>query len=398
MNIVLFAHPQFLRSQSMPRFAHMLKDGFQSRGHRAQIWSPQAVFHQLVPEGRLSKWAGYVDQYLLFPLWVMWKSSQQPKDTLFVFTDQALGPWVPRVKRKPHVVHVHDLLALRSALGLVPENRTGWSGRLYQRYIRHGFQQARHFISISYKTRDDLERYGQPTPITSQVVYNGLNFPYAPLPDQDARLILVQAGLPIADKGMLLHVSGNQWYKNVTGVIRLYAHYARKHSKPLPLWLIGAMDRDNLKEALSEVPPQGQVHFFQGLDNRVLQACYSQARAFVFPSLAEGFGWPLIESQACGCPVLTTDEAPMNEVSGPAAHYLPRLKAGDDPQAWAAHAANVLEDLLDMNIDAAQALRKQCALWPARFDADAAIEGYLQVYQQALATSKSRLAPHPSET
>lgn len=387
MNIVLFTHPQFLRSQSMPRFAYMLKDGYEARGHTVQMWAPRALVYHWIPEGRFNKWAGYIDQYLLFPLWMMWKTSLQPKNTLYVFADQALGPWVPRVKHKPHVVHVHDLLALRSALGLVPENRTGWSGRLYQRYIRHGFQQARHFISISYRTRDDLERYGQPKPVSSTVVYNGLNFPYAPLPDQEARLILVQAGLPLADKGMLLHVSGNQWYKNVAGVIRLYAHYARKHTDPLPLWLIGAIGRDNLEEALAEVPPQGQVLFFQGLNNRVLQACYSQARVLVFPSLAEGFGWPLIEAQACGCPVLTTDEAPMSEISGPAARYLPRLKASDDVQAWAAHAANVLEEMLSLNAADTQKLRAQCAAWPARFDAEAAIEGYLRIYQQVLNTA-----------
>jgi glycosyltransferase involved in cell wall biosynthesis len=397
MNIVLFTHPQFLRSQSMPRFAHMLKDGYEARGHTVQMWAPTAFVYHCVPEGRLTKWAGYIDQYLLFPLWVMWKSSLQPKDTLYVFTDQALGPWVPRVKHKPHVVHVHDLLALRSALGLVPENRTGWSGRLYQRYIRHGFRQAKHFISISYKTREDLHRYGQPAPITSKVVYNGLNYPYAPLPDQDARLILAKAGLPIAERGMLLHVSGGQWYKNVTGVIHLYAHYARKHAAPLPLWLIGGLDRDNLQEALSEVPPQGQVLFFQGLDNRVLQACYSQARVLVFPSLAEGFGWPLIEAQACGCPVLTTDEAPMNEVSGPAAHYLPRLKASNDPQAWAAKAADVLQDLLDLRPLETRKLRQQCAAWPARFDAEAALDRYLQLYQHALSDSRDPLATRPSE-
>ena len=396
MDIVLFAHPQFLGSQSMPRFAHMLQDGYRARGHTVQMWAPRAMVYHWVPAGRLSKWAGYIDQYLLFPLWVTWKASQQPKDTLYVFADQALGPWVPRVKHKPHVVHVHDLLALRSALGLVPENRTGWTGRLYQRYIRHGFQQARHFISISYKTRDDLERYGQPNALTSTVVYNGLNYPYAPLPDQEARLVLRQAGLPTANTGMLLHVSGNQWYKNVPGVIRIYAHYARKHAAPLPLWLIGAMDRHNLQAALSEVPPQGRVHFIQGLDNRVLQACYSQARAFVFPSLAEGFGWPLIESQACGCPVLTTAEAPMNEISGPAARYLPRLKSSDDAQAWAAQAANVLEDLLSMPATDAEKLRAQCAAWPERFDAEAAIDGYLRHYAQVLATSTGHPAVNPS--
>jgi glycosyltransferase involved in cell wall biosynthesis len=283
------------------------------------------------------------------------------------------------------VVHVHDLLALRSALGDMPENRTGWTGKIYQLYIRHGFRQAKHFISISKHTQDELHRYGEPAAVSSVVVYNGLNYPYTPMPDAQAQQCLAQAGLPVAAQGMLLHVSGNQWYKNVVGVIRLYAHYARGLAQPLPLWVIGDMGKSNLQQALAEVPPQGQVLFFKGLTNQALQACYSQARAFLFPSLAEGFGWPLIEAQACGCPVITTDAAPMTEVAGPSARYLPRLKAGNDVQAWAAHGAAVLNALLALPTEEALQLREQCAAWPARFDADKAIEGYLDVYREVLA-------------
>lgn len=384
MRLVLFAHPTFMRSQSMPRFAAMLKESFLARGHQVQVWSPQPRVYHWVPQGALRKWAGYVDQYLLFPLTVMWRLRKQPQDTLFVFTDQALGPWVPLVKHRPHVVHVHDLLALRSALGLVPENRTGWTGRIYQRYIRSGFAQAKHFISISKKTRDDLHSYGQPRPITSDVVYNGLNYPFAPMSDQKARLALLQAGLPSAEHGVLLHISGNTWYKNVAGVLRIYAHYARKHARPLPLWLIGSMDARDFPEVLKEVPAQGQVLFFHGLDTPVLQACYSKARAFLFPSLAEGFGWPIIEAQACGCPVITTDAAPMNEVGGPHTRYLPLLQHGDDAQAWAANGADTLNALLTLPAPEAQQLRAQCIAWPKQFNADAAIDGYLRIYQQVL--------------
>lgn len=151
MNIVLFSHPAFMTSQSMPRFTRMLEQAYVARGKQVQVWSPQPKVYALVPKGRLTKWAGYIDQYILFPLWVRKQVKTQPDNTLYVFCDQALGPWVPLVTNKPHVVHVHDLLALRSALGDIPENPTSWSGKLYQRFIRHGFKQAKHFISISKK-------------------------------------------------------------------------------------------------------------------------------------------------------------------------------------------------------------------------------------------------------
>jgi hypothetical protein len=75
----------------------------------------------------------------------------------------------------------------------------------------------------------------------------------------------------------------------------------------------------------------------------------------------------------------------MTEVAGPAARYLPRLKTGDDIQAWAAHGAAVLNALLALPNEEALQLREQCAAWPARFNADKAIEGYLNVYREVLA-------------
>jgi len=181
LNLVLVCHPTFLPSQSMPRFAQMLKQAYEARGHNVEIWSPQARVFNWVPRSRLSKWAGYVDQYLLFPITMRKALHRTPRTTLIVFCDQALGPWVPLVKDRVHVVHVHDLLALRSALGDIPENPTPISGRIYQRFIRRGFRRGRHFISVSGKTREDLSRFGGVSSLTSEVVYNGMNFAYAPL-------------------------------------------------------------------------------------------------------------------------------------------------------------------------------------------------------------------------
>ncbi|MEC5163530.1 MULTISPECIES: glycosyltransferase [unclassified Janthinobacterium] len=385
MKIILFCHPRFLPSQSMPRFANMLKAAYDARGHQVEMWSPQPRAYHWVPRGRLSKWAGYIDQFIFFPRWVAAALKGQPDDVLYVFCDQALGPWVPLVKDRPHVVHCHDLLALRSALGLIPENPTGWSGRLYQRYIRRGFRQARHFISVSTKSKVDLREIGGAAPLTSEVVYNGLSFPFARQGREDAAALLRARGLPVEAGGMLFHVGGGQWYKNRAGMIRMYASYAASVAEPLPLWCLSPEPNEAVRAALAEVPPRGKVLFFQGFDNETLQAAYSYARAFLFPSHAEGFGWPLVEAQACGCPVLTTDDAPMNEVAGPHSHYVPPLRGDADVAAWAAHSGAVLRAMLEL---APAARARDVALgldWAARFSAELAIDGYLRVYQDVLA-------------
>ena len=368
----------------MPRFTRMLRSAYEARGHSVTIWSPDDWFHRRFSHTGLAKWAGYLDQYWLFPWSVRRRLTSTPDDTLFVFCDQALGPWVPLVSDRPHVVHAHDLLALRSALGDFPENPTRLTGRIYQRFIRRGFQKARHFISVSKKTQEDLHHFGKINPVTSEVIYNGLTFPYAPLAREAAIETLRGAGLPDLQEGFLLHVGGNQWYKNQHGVIALYRHYVASESDPLPLWCVSPKPDAPMATALARIPADGRVRFVQGIDNATLQAAYSHARALLFPSLAEGFGWPLIEAQACGCPVITTDEAPMNEVGGDAALYLPRLRMNESLEDWASAGASVLRRLLAESGTVRASRAERGRSWAKGFDGTRAIDRYLDVYSRVL--------------
>lgn len=398
MNLVLFTHPTSLGSQSQVRLVRMLAEAYTARGHRAEIRQPRARVRSLVPEGGLSKWAGYVDQYVLFPQEIRHQLARDPADTLYVFCDQALGPWMPAVVHRPHVVHCLDLMALRSALGLIPENPTSATGRVYQRYIRAGFRHAKHFVSISEKTRADLHEFGGVEPLTSEVVYLGLNHPYCPMPAAGALQTLRLRGMAPPAGGLLLHVGGGQWYKNTAGVLHLYAAYAaqrRGSGQPvLPLWMVSPPPDRHLQGLIEALPAEAQVHFLQHVANDALQAMYSLAGALIFPSLAEGFGWPIAEALACGCPVLTTGEAPMNEVGGSAANYLPRLGNPDSMPGWAAHGAQQLIAMLDRPEAEGAAAARAGIEWAKRYDTARAIDSYLRIYGRVLA----RWQPAPAET
>ena len=278
---------------------------------------------------------------------------------------------------------------LRSAPGEIPENPTPLTGRIYQRYIRRGFRRGRHFISISHKTREDLHGFGQVSPLTSEVIYNGLNFPYAPLPRASCERVLRDLGLTLPPSGMLLHVGGGQWYKNLLGVVAIYAQYASRVTDPLPLWCVSPEPTAAVRSMLRRVPKAGTVRFVRNVHSATLQALYSQASAFLFPSLAEGFGWPLIEAQACGCPVITTDEPPMNEVAGDAACYLTRLGSTEDLDSWACRGAAVLQDLLAESEPEKLRRRQRGRAWVKRFDPDKAIDAYLAVYKRVLENTEA---------
>jgi glycosyltransferase involved in cell wall biosynthesis len=387
MKIVLLTHPQFLSSQSMPRFAQMIADGMRTRGHNLEIWTPQPILFRIPVNSKLRKWLGYIDQYVLFPLVVRFRLLLASHDTVFVFADQALGPWVPLVAHRPHVVHVHDFLALRSALGEIPKNPTGWTGRQYQAMIRRGFSKGQNFISVSANTKRELGRFLQAQPQRSEVAFNGLNYPFVPMPVVDADEVLKQAGIHMSAQGFLVHVGGNQWYKNRTGVLEIYAAYAKQTPAPLPLLMIGELPTESLRALAEQVAGHGAVRFVSGLSNETVCAAYSLARLMVFPSLAEGFGWPIAEAMACGCPVLTTAEAPMTEVGGNAAHYLPKRPSGDVAE-WAAKGAIKIISILASPADASAARRESGLAHVKQFDSELAFSRYEAIYQQVLAEAQ----------
>lgn len=388
MHLVLLCHPPALGSASMPRFARFIGEGMAERGHTVEYWTSPAkcsAFPKL--QGNIRKWLGYVDQYLLFPPILRKRLRKAQRDWLIVVTDQALGMWVPFVKSLPHAVHCHDFLAERSGRGEFVENPTRLTGRCYQKLIRRGYQQARNFICVSHKTMEDLRRFLAMPPQRSEVLHNGLNYPFSPLERKSALRRLENVLPDHAQRGYVLHVGGDQWYKNRTGVMAIYCEYARHFADPLPLLMVGSKPSPTLQKLAAECNGNGTIHFLPGISDAMLHAAYCAADVLLFPSLEEGFGWPIVEAQACGCLVLTTGHAPMTEVGGNAAFYLPRRPAGSSTtcKAWAAECAQTLENVLSMPPSARLDKISAGLANAARFDSRTILDRLEALYAQIIA-------------
>lgn len=383
MKIVLFCHPDFLNSTSMPLFANMIREGMLARGISVECWAPKPFFHR-IPASYLQKWMGYIDQFIVFPIQARTRLKKLPKSTLFVFSDQALGPWVPLVKNRPHVVHCHDFLALRSSLGEFPQNPTSWSGKIYQKWIRHGFNQASNFICVSHRSAKDLNLFlDNPQSASIEVVHNPLDSFFRPMLAEEANNLLTSQNISGLERGFILHVGGNQWYKNREGVVAVYAAYVRQNTSPLPLVMIGAPPSKQLQDAANSIGNKGNVKFLIRPESKVVKAAYSTASAMLFPSFAEGFGWPIIEAMACGCPVLTTNDAPMTEAGGSAANYIPKFDA-ENVDVWAKTCADILGSVLRRSPSERLAFREAGLAHAGRFDNNSVIDRYLSIYENVM--------------
>ncbi|MDB4902318.1 MAG: mannosyl transferase [Mucilaginibacter sp.] len=383
MEIIFFTHPGFLGSQSMPRFANMLSDGMQKRGHTVQIWYPQPNFFKLFKNGSLSKWFGYIDQFVVFPLQVKRRLKSCNKNTLFVFTDHALGPWVPLVSNRAHVIHCHDFLAQRSAIKKIKLNETSFTGRLYQKFIWKGYSKGENFISVSNKTNEDLQQFLIAKPKLCEVVYNGLNRSFNNLNPIEARTLFGKAtGLDLDKEGYILHIGGNQWYKNRKGVIEIYDSWRRISNKRLPLLLIGKSATPELSKKRESSKYADDIFFLNDVADEQLQLAYSGACLLLFPSLAEGFGWPIAEAMASGCPVITTDQAPMTEVASDAAFLIPqRPETPEEVIAWANEAALIVNQVVNLSPVQLKAIVKAGITNSKRFETNIALDKIENIYK-----------------
>lgn len=385
---VVLAHPGFLGSQSMPKFAGMIFSGLQKNGWDVSMKYPKPFFWNIPFPVKYKKWLGYLDQFFIFQIY-LWLYSRLNRNVLFILADQALGPWVYSLGKSPLVVHVHDFLALRSSLGEIEENsHVSLSGKIYQGLIKSGFSRANNFICVSNNTKADLERFVGEKSASIKVVYNGFNNNFCRVSVGEASKKLREAGFLDFENGYILHVGGNQWYKNRKGVISLYAAYVKCTDKPLPLYMVGNSPSDELLNIASEIPLPGRVIFKSGLSTEQVISAYSCASAFLFPSLAEGFGWPIAEAMACGCPVITTREAPMTEVGSDLAFYIDRMPFSSNINDWVSSSLQVLFSVLSMNESELDSWREKAADYVKRFDIDYVIGEYEKIYMEVYKTDR----------
>jgi glycosyltransferase involved in cell wall biosynthesis len=134
-----------------------------------------------------------------------------------------------------------------------------------------------------------------------------------------------------AREDFLLMVTSSAPHKNAEGAITGYAQYARLAGKSAaPMKIVGlSREAASYKPLLEELDIADLVCFMPFLDEGELRNLYRKARAVIVPSLAEGFGIPVLEAMASGTPVLCSKAASLPEVGGTAPFYFDPHKASD---------------------------------------------------------------------
>ncbi len=233
-----------------------------------------------------------------------------------------LMPYRPGV---PTVLTVYDLIPL-----LFPQHSTARARLLFRWTMALALHTAQGVIAISEATRTDLLRHFAVSPGQITAIPLAANASFHPRPATEVEAVRRKYGLP---ESYLLYLGSNKPHKNLLPLVEAWArithhtlrctHYVLRFTHYVlrfTLVIAGAWDpRYPEPRRRAEALGLDNVIWLGSMPEADLPALYSGATAFVFPSLYEGFGLPVLEAMACGTPVACSNTSSLPEVAGEAA-------------------------------------------------------------------------------
>lgn len=306
---------------------------------------------------------------------ILWEQCVQPLALARQGIDllHSLAYVSPALWPGPAVLTVLDLSFI-----LYPERFRPFHRLYLKLFTRLSARRARRVIAISESTRRDATRLLGLAADKAVTVYCGVDAVFQPQPARSLAEFRRARGLP---EQFVLFVGTLEPRKNIVGLLEAYAQVRQRwqttRGELPPLVIAGAKGwyYAEVFRRLEELGLASVVQFAGFVPAAELPLWYSAAELFVYPSLYEGFGLPVLEAMACGAPVVTSNRSSLPEVVGQAGVTV-------DPEDSEGLATAMLQVLTDE--DRRTALREVGRRRAAEFTWERAAQETLHVYRQAL--------------
>ena len=286
----------------------------------------------------------------------------------------------PLFSTTPLITTIHDIIYLEEKIGSILKGKaTAYqkAGNLYRRLVVPAIaRKSEALITVSNYEKQNMSNYfGAREAQKLKAIHNGVSSQFQ-LEQDSEKLAAVREkyGLP---QQYLLHFGSMDPRKNTKGVLEAFVLYNKAIAADTKLVLLSyskeALQADlqslEAEELLKHIVLPGYI------DDQDLAAIYQGADLFLFPSLREGFGIPIIEAMACGVPVITSNTSSMPEVAGEAAHLI-------DPT----QVAEIVQGMVKIlgNADYRNSLIEKGKARQLEFSWEAMAEQVLQLYKQML--------------
>ena len=232
----------------------------------------------------------------------------------------------PYSRKTPLITTLHDIIYMEGSIIKLLLNKASLYqkfGNLYRRIIvAKVVKNSSRLITVSNFEKQNISDFFKLKDKKIETIHNGVNQNFTIEMDPD-HLYKVKTDYKLPED-YLLHIANKDPRKNTRGVLIAFNNFLKKATVSYQLVLLGYKEAD-LKIILNEIDA---THLRQHIiltgyvSDEDLPAIYYLSKLFLFPSLREGFGIPIIEAMACGVPVITSNNSSMPEVAGDAAHII----------------------------------------------------------------------------
>jgi glycosyltransferase involved in cell wall biosynthesis len=264
-------------------------------------------------------------RFVRYPKWLR----RRARDfDIFHVLDHSYAQLIHEIPPDRAVVSCHDLDAFRCVLDPQREKRSV-PFRLMTKRVLKGLTRASRILCDSQAVHDEFIQHGLVPAARVSVVLHGTHPACTPSPHQEsdsevARLLGLQD-----NSRYLLHVGSTIARKRIDVLLHVFAA-AKKSDPNLELVRVGGPFTPAQEELARQLGVRDSIRILPHISRHVLAAVYRRAAFLLLTSDAEGFGLPLVEAMACGCPVLASDLPVLREIGGDAAIFCPVA----DIEAW----------------------------------------------------------------
>jgi alpha-1,3-rhamnosyl/mannosyltransferase len=285
---------------------------------------------------------------------------------------------LPAYVTGPVVATIHDIIHL-----LYPEFLPSRLAFFYaQRMIRRTLSRGDRIIAVSRNTKDDLSRYFDVDGGKIHAVYNGVDDVFRqPLGEEEIERWLRQ--LEIRRPYVLFVGNAAKRHKNLDNVIKAYAKARRRGDFDAPLVCVGRREGAEFKirQRAQQLGIAGDVLLLGHVAAEALPAIYQGASLFLYPTLYEGFGLPVVEAMASGVPVITSNTSALKEIAEGFGHLV-------DPLDVEAMAGAIVQCMTDE--EHRESLAKLGRRRAEDFQWRRTAERTLEIYKSAIASHSRR--------
>ncbi len=231
----------------------------------------------------------------------------------------------------PLVVTLHDIIYMETGFMKILQG----SGTPYQKFgnvyrklvVPRILKKCRKIITVSHFEKNRIAQFfGIPNSTQLTAVYNGVSEHFKPITDeQELSRVQKKYGLP---EHYFFFLGNTDPKKNTKGTLKAFSDFLKETGSNFYLVMLD-YDKNELEKLLQEIGDPDLIHriVLTGyVVNTDLPAIYCRSKVFLYPSLRESFGIPILEAMACATPVITSNTSSMPEVAGNAAILIDPFK------------------------------------------------------------------------